>query len=181
MTTKTPSTWPEDMTKMMRKHWEIGLSASQSAKIINETFGVLQTRNSIIGKRHRMGLVRNAELRLYNTPPRTRIDAAARLKQAENLSKMKASKKRAGEIERLKQAARSEIEMQKLKPIEFLSVHTRDAVMGLRRNNCRFPVGVLGAPDFHFCCEPKDGSSSYCADHRAICTMIVPFKIRAPA
>ena len=172
MTTQVPSTWPEDMTEMLRKHWELGLSASQSAEIINKTFGTLQTRNSIIGKRHRMGLKRGID----NTPPRTRIDAAARLRRAARLAKMEPSEESAAEIERLKEAARSEIEMQKLRPVEFLSVHTRDAVMGLRRNNCRFPIGVLGAPDFHFCCKPKDNGSSYCAEHRALCTIIVPVR-----
>jgi GcrA cell cycle regulator len=176
MTTQVPSKWPEDMTEMMRKHWELGLSASQSAKIINETFGTLQTRNSIIGKRHRMGLKREVELRLFNNPPYARGDAATRLRRAARLAKMKPSEESAAEIERLKEAARSEIEMQKLRPVELLSVHTRDAVMGLRRNSCRFPVGVLGAPDFHFCCKPKDSGSSYCAEHRALCTVVVPVR-----
>lgn len=162
------------MTEMLRKHWELGLSASQSAKIINETFGTLQTRNSIIGKRHRMGLKRNAERRLFNNPPYARSDAATRLRRAARLAKMEPSEESAAEIEHLKEAARSEIEMQKLRPVEFLSVRTRDAVMGLHRNSCRFPVGVLGAPDFHFCCKPKDNGSSYCAEHRALCTVIVP-------
>lgn len=175
-----PCKWPEDMTDMMKKHWETGLSASQSAAIINAKFGTRQTRNSIIGKRHRMGLKRDADLRWFNRPKKIVTDATARLKRAERLAAMKATKERDAEIARLKQAARSEMEMQKLRPIELLSVHTRDAVLGLKRNSCRFPVGVVGAPDFHFCCLPQVEGSSYCADHRAICTVVVPLKMKVP-
>ena len=71
------------------------------------------------------------------------------------------------------------MEMQKLRPIELLSVYTRDAVLSLKRNSCRFPIGVVGAPDFRFCGEIQVEGSSYCADHKAICSTFVPLKMKA--
>ena len=176
--TTAPCQWPDDMTEMLQKHWDLGMSASQSAKVINDTFGTLQTRNSIIGKRHRMGLKRNADLRWFNRPKRAVTTAEARLKRAEKLAKLKANKERDAEIARLKQAARSEMEMQKLRPIELLSVYTRDAVLSLKRNSCRFPIGVVGAPDFRFCGDSQVEGSSYCADHKAICSTFVPLRMK---
>jgi GcrA cell cycle regulator len=166
------------MTNMLKAHWDLGMSASQSAKAINDTFGTLQTRNSIIGKRSRMGLKRNQDLRWFNRPKRAVTNADARLKRAEKLAQMKASKERAAEIKRLKQAARSEIEMQKSHPIEVLSVYTHDAILSLKRTSCRYPINAVGAPDFKFCCEPQVEGSSYCADHKAICSTFVPLRMK---
>jgi GcrA cell cycle regulator len=176
--TTAPCQWPDDMVDLLQKHWDLGMSASQSAKVINDTFGTLQTRNSIIGKRHRMGLKRNADLRWFNRPKRAVTTAETRIKRAEKLAKLKANKDRDAEIARLRKAARAEMEMQKQEPIELLSVYTRDAVLSLKRNSCRFPIGVVGAPDFRFCCEIQVEGSSYCAEHKAICSTPVPLRIK---
>jgi GcrA cell cycle regulator len=176
--TTLPCNWPDDMTNMLKAHWDLGMSASQSAKAINETFGTLQTRNSIIGKRSRMGLKRNQDLRWFNRPKRAVTTAETRIKRAEKLAKLKANKDRDAEIARLRKAARAEMEMQKQEPIELLSVYTRDAILSLKRTSCRYPIGVVGAPDFHFCCLPQVEDSSYCADHKAICSTPVPLRIK---
>lgn len=41
------------------------------------------------------------------------------------------------------------------------------AVADLTPNACRWPVGEVADPDFHFCAAPR-GRGSYCAAHRAI-------------
>ena len=163
---------------MLKAHWDLGMSASQSAKDINETFGTLQTRNSIIGKRHRLGLKRNADLRWFNRPKRAMTTAETRIKRAEKLAKLKANKDRDAEIARLRKAARAEMEMQKQEPIELLSVYTRDAILSLKRTSCRFPIGVVGAPDFRFCCADQIPNSSYCKEHKAICLTPVPLRVK---
>jgi GcrA cell cycle regulator len=43
------------------------------------------------------------------------------------------------------------------------------AVLALRRDGCRFPIGNVRSADFHFCGAPRSGSSSYCARHAAEC------------
>jgi hypothetical protein len=48
--------------------------------------------------------------------------------------------------------------------------HVCDEIDKLERHSCRFPVGDLSSPDFHFCKKPRcDVLSSYCAEHHAIC------------
>lgn len=139
-------TWPEDAIKMLREHWDVGLSATRSAKIINETLGTSLSRNSILGKRHRLGLPRRGTSHFDNNPKPVRIEVATG----------------------------PEAKMRNLEPDERLSTHTFDAVMSLRSNSCRFPIGEVGAPDFRFCCEPRDVGSSYCAEHRAVCGVMTP-------
>jgi hypothetical protein len=34
---------------------------------------------------------------------------------------------------------------------------------------CWFPIGHPSDSEFHFCCESRDGGSSYCRTHRLIC------------
>ncbi len=33
---------------------------------------------------------------------------------------------------------------------------------------CKFPIGGLDAPDFRYCCAPRDANLSYCPHHQAI-------------
>lgn len=45
------------------------------------------------------------------------------------------------------------------------------AVMNIRQDECRYPVGQLSAPDFHFCSEPIDPANTtlYCTEHHKAC------------
>ena len=182
--------WTQDQLEMLESHFKDGLSCSESARLINRQFSLSLSRNSIIGKRHRMGMVRDISYSHFKTNVQRAQDLAAknavynatrRLKRAEKMAQQKASRDRKREIESLKEAVRNAMETEKEVPIAMLSTYTRDAVAGLKRGDCRFPVGVVGAPDFHFCCEPQDEGSSYCKTHRAICTVFVPLKMKVPA
>lgn len=177
--------WNDEMHAMLIDHWKRGYAASQSARIIGETYNHVVSRNAIIGKRSRMGLVRNLDPKLYNTTKAERIakqsatyNARKRLKRAEKMAALKASKARDAEVKRLREAVKHAQETEKEVPIAVMTTYTRDAVVGLKRNQCRFPIGIVGAPDFHFCHEVKDDGSSYCAHHRAICSMKVPLKMK---
>ena len=178
--------WDQEMNTMLIDHWKRGYSASQSARIIGETYGHVVSRNAIIGKRSRMGLVRHLDHAMYNTTRAEKIakqsatyNARQRLKRAEKIAALKASKARDAEIKRLREAVKHAQETEKETAIDVLSIYTRDAVVGLKRNQCRFPINIVGAPDFHFCHEVKDDGSSYCAHHRAICCIKVPLKMKA--
>lgn len=177
--------WDDEMHAMLIDHWKRGYAASQSARIIGETYGHVVSRNAIIGKRSRMGLVRHLDHSMYNTTKAEKIakqsatyNARKRLKRAEKMAALKASKAREAEIKRLREAVKYAQETERERAIDVLSIYTRDAVVGLKRNQCRFPIGIVGLPDFHFCHEVKDEGSSYCAHHRAICSIKVPLKMK---
>ena len=177
--------WNDEMHAMLIDHWKRGYAASQSARIIGETYNHVVSRNAIIGKRSRMGLVRNLDPKLYNTTKAERIakqsatyNARKRLKRAEKMAAIKASKAHDAEIKRLREAVKHAQETEKEVPIAVMTTYTRDAVVGLKRNQCRFPIGIVGSPDFHFCHEVKDDGSSYCAHHRSVCCFKVPLKMK---
>jgi GcrA cell cycle regulator len=184
------NTWTQDQLEMLEAHFKDGLSCTESARLINRQFSLSLSRNSVIGKRHRMGMVRGISYSHFKTniqrahemtAKNAVYNATRRLKRAERMAKQKATKERQREINGLKEAVRNAMETEKEQPIALLSTYTRKAVDSLKRGDCRFPIGVVGAPDFHFCCEPQDKGSSYCKTHRAICTVYVPLKMKVPA
>lgn len=184
------NTWTQDQLEMLEAHFKEGLSCTESARLINRQFSLSLSRNSVIGKRHRMGMVRDISYSHFKTNIQRAHELAAknavynatrRLKRAERMAKQKATKERQKEINGLKEAIRNAMEAEKEQPIALLSTYTRAAVDGLKRGDCRFPIGVVGSPDFRFCCEPQDEGSSYCKTHRAICTVYVPLKVKVAA
>jgi hypothetical protein len=45
-----------------------------------------------------------------------------------------------------------------------------DEIDLLEHNSCRYPIGELTSPDFHFCKKPRrDTLTSYCAEHHTLC------------
>lgn len=185
-----PNKWTPEQIELMTAHYKEGLSASVSAKIISKHFKISITRNAVIGIRHRLGLVRNISYSHFKTNVQRAIDLASinaateakrRLERAERLAKQKKNKEREKEIRSLKLAVREAMRVELESKIEPLSVHTRDAVLSLKRNSCRFPHGIVGSPEFHFCGKPQVEGSSYCEEHKAVCTIVVPLKMKVTA
>ncbi len=167
--------WSDEMNEMVKNHFDRGLTNQQSATIICQQFGVIMSRKSVAGKRIRMGLVRDAKS--YVETSRA-VPISQRLAKAERLAEKEKTKARLEEVNRLRAAAKAEKQASKLVPMTVLTATTRDAVSGLRHNQCRFPVGHVGDPGFHYCQDDKDAGSSYCKHHRAICTIKIPLKER---
>ena len=44
----------------------------------------------------------------------------------------------------------------------------RAAIDALGPDDCRWPLGEVRAPDFHFCCSPRELGSAYCSTHRRL-------------
>jgi GcrA cell cycle regulator len=184
---RTPTMWAQEATDLLIEHYKTGVTASASARIINAKFGTHYTRNAVIGKRDRVGLSRANPIQsqMARDPlVKAAIDAKRRRKRAERIAKLELeeqSRKRKKEIAALKQAEAYAAKLDALAPIRPHAKSTADAILSLGFNSCRYPVGAVGADDFHFCCKPRDEGSSYCADHRAICTVKVPLKMKVAA
>lgn len=174
--------WVQEATDLLIEHYNTGATASASAKMINAKFGTQYTRNAVIGKRDRVGLGRANPIQSHVTRDPLAIaalDAARRRKRAERIAQLKLaeqSRKRQLEIQALKRAEAYAAKLDAIAPVKPGAKSTSDAIMSLGFNSCRYPVGAVGADDFHFCCKPRDEDSSYCADHRAICTVRIPLK-----
>lgn len=61
-------TWTDEIVERMKVLWAEGLSASRVADILNGEFATSYTRNSVIGKIHRLDIERN-----YHASPKARI------------------------------------------------------------------------------------------------------------
>ena len=176
--------WAQEATDMLIEHYKTGVTASASARIINAKFGTQYTRNAVIGRRDRVGL--SGANRIQSRPARdplikAAIDAERRRKRAERIAKLEReqqSLKRKKEIAALKQAEAYAAKLDAIAPIRPYAKSTADAIMSLAFKSCRYPIGAVGADDFHFCCQPRDEGSSYCTDHRAICTVKVPLQVK---
>ena len=181
---RTQTPWQQEATDLLIEHYKTGVTASASARIINAKFGTRYTRNAIIGKRDRTGLSRANPIQsqmMRDPLAKAALDAHRRRKRAERIARLEQaeqSRQRKQEIQRLREAEAYATKMDAIAPVKPLAKSTVDAIMSLNFRSCRYPIGGVGADDFHFCCEPQDPGSSYCAKHRAICTVFVPLKMK---
>jgi hypothetical protein len=190
------TTWTKEETEVLADHFQAGVSALDSAIALAETFAKPFTKNMVIGRRRRIGLVYGA-----SAPEVARINSARALAKAENteagrakrtaLEAHRAAKRE--QIEKEKLAKKQRVEAKKERPVAMgwpyrqpaqapcrkhqrststtMSPVTRDAVMSLQAHHCKYPMGVVGDPSFKFCCKPRENPSSYCTEHRSICTV----------
>lgn len=143
----TTSQWTPERIQVLIALWNEGHSTSE----IGRRLGI--TKNSVVGKVHRLGLKKRASpIRSGSTlttkapsmrPARVRTETPAPA-PAENAPAAEAApapqKKKTNGIVRLE---------------------------ALRPGMCSWPVGEPGAEDFHFCGDEVVPEKPYCADHCA--------------
>lgn len=147
-----PSPWSIERTELLKKLWELGLSAKDIARQINEETGGELTRNAILGKVHRLDL----SLRDHHWQYRFVTPEQMRERKRKREATFRA--KRRGLFVVPPPATDSEI------PTE-----QRRQLLELQNHHCRWPVGEPGKPGFFFCgAEDADllGGRSYCASHQ---------------
>lgn len=129
--------WSEDRTQRAVKLWAEGYSAAQIAK---ELGGV--TRNSVIGKIHRLGLARKAP----RAPKQARVRPPRRTQ------------------------AYAKPKLQPTPPApEPLSPMFKVSLLQLNAYTCRYPIGDPQDADFTFCGRTSSPDHPYCIGHSALC------------
>jgi GcrA cell cycle regulator len=141
------SRWTPEKTEQLRQLWADGYSCSQIAGRLGGL-----TRNAVIGRIHRLGLAGRATTSRTPHPRRstkrkpmpavptpTRMDKVRALHEAEPY----------------------------VPPMEELVIplNERKTVQTLEENDCRWPIGHPGQPDFHFCGKNKVPGLPYCELH----------------
>ncbi|NWG52343.1 MAG: GcrA cell cycle regulator [Hydrogenophilaceae bacterium] len=135
------SFWTDENVALLRKLWGEGRSARDIAARISGA-----TRNSIIGKAHRLGL-----------PSRTPLTRVAPRPKSE-----KAPRARAPRLPRFVAEAIDAVVVQ-LAPHGF-SDGAVATVLTVKDGMCKYPIGDPKAKDFAYC--GRDACrGSYCADH----------------
>lgn len=183
--------WTDKQTEALKAHFEDGLSTRESADALAEEFGGRWTKNMVIGRRNRLKLSfaqahgdlakaiarRNALKKQAQAGLREKKRALQEYRRARSGSAKEAT------MERARLRAEAMVKENKwMKPIVSLSDSTKKAVLSLKANDCRYPLGTVGDTDFHFCCLPQQPGSSYCIKHHQLCSVVVPIRtMRASA
>lgn len=144
--------WTKERVEEVKKLWAAGLSASQVAAEL----GGGATRNAVIGKVHRIGLVQRDKTK------------------CQPLEKPKKQKPRPFT------APLPEVEMQPL-PEDQIAVQTsgRVTIMGLSATTCRWPVEHTGG-GWLFCGCTAQFGKPYCESHARIAYPSGPPRKAAP-
>lgn len=132
-----PSNWADDRIEQLKSLWRAGLSASQVANALGNV-----TRNAVLGKLHRLGLL-------------SRRTAASPAHPRSTTSRCRAP--------RLPKVALpvpvAELDPFTLADGSFATLATMSDRM------CRWPIGDPKAEDFHFCGHAAEAGSCYCEAH----------------
>lgn len=141
------SGWTEDRVGVLKKLWREGLSAAQIAKQLG---GV--TRNSVIGKVHRLGLTDAGRA----TPSRPARLAAARVPPA-------------ARVHRATIAPPRPPRPAPLPPIDLDKIETIGVPINkLERHACRWPIGDPLSDTFGFCGRKAGDEGPYCVEHARV-------------
>lgn len=143
--------WTPDEEQVLRRLHADGLTRQVMAERIPG-----KTRNAIIGKLNRMGLITAGlihtryGMRKAPTPPGGRgrsilLPCGARPTEKRAPTHLGAAPP----------------SLHKFTPVD-----TTAAIDLLERDDCRWPIGNAKEKGFRFCCEPQAPSSSYCPAHR---------------
>jgi hypothetical protein len=140
------SGWSAVETEYAVKHWREGKSAGEVAKLLNKAFGSERTRNSVIGRVHRLGEGR-----------------------PEPVGGRAVHNLRAEIVRRLKAVAKSKpkpVSPPKALPVPVVILadvsFARPWLTRAKSGECCFPIGERGA--VLSCCFPTN--ETYCAPHR---------------
>jgi GcrA cell cycle regulator len=132
--------WTEKREQKLRELWEKGYTASQIAEMLGEG----ATRNSVIGKAHRLELAPRAASRQSKSPKKQNA--------ASSLNKQEGHISRKSRFKSL--LLDKNFEAENPKKLEELS-----------NKNCRWPIGHPDEENFYFCGRNSVEGFSYCKLH----------------
>lgn len=151
--------WTEDMVGRLTTDYEAGKSASMIQRRLHEEFGASKSRNAVIGKIHRLGLVRAGSVnperkereKLCGLPfnPTSTTQGGVALAKRVNVLREIAAKEDA------------------VKAPEANPVPGGVMLLDLQPHSCRWPIGDPRDEDFKFCGARKEFGRSYCCEHAA--------------
>jgi GcrA cell cycle regulator len=153
----TQATWTTDRVEHLKKLWADGLSASLIAA---ELGGI--SRNSVIGKVHRLGL-----------PGRPKSPTASMPRQRKPRS-------RGATMRIVRHTIRGNTALAALHAYEpqfgpepeftenIIPMGQRCSILELSEGKCRFPIGEPSTPDFFFCGGKTIEGLPYCGYHSRI-------------
>lgn len=150
--------WADERhVEALEKHWAAGLTCSQISAELARDFGASYSRNAVIGKISRLGLV-NPKAKGFKTGPFKRKSkprqARTRITRVNSNSTV------------MRATSSPQTDLPTMRCVEVVPRNL--TLMELDDTTCRYPYGDQ-AP-FLYCGHFVDGDGSWCLDHLALCT-----------
>jgi GcrA cell cycle regulator len=149
--------WTDDRVELLKKLWADGLSASQIAA---ELGGI--SRNSVIGKVHRLGLAGRAK------SPAASMPRQRKPRSQGPMMRIARPAIRGNTALAALHMYESELEPEPGVSENIVPIGQRCSILELAEGKCRWPIGDPSSPDFFFCgCKTIEGLP-YCGYHSRI-------------
>lgn len=149
-----PSHWPSEHSDALRDHFLKGMSYAEIGWEINARFGTAYTRNAVVGRAKRLGLVAPARMTSPSIVPSLPGEAWLPSPRRSALPYLNVPPKSA-----LKPAARVKLRCVGVQPRLIPLVE-------LGCDDCRYPYGGdKDGEEITFCGHPRQPGSSYCTPH----------------
>ena len=150
-------TWTDERVELLKKLWADGLSAS---RIAAELGGV--SRNSVIGKVHRLGLSGRAKSVSASVPrqrkPRTH----------QHMMRLARPGVRGNTALAPMQVIETDHEPEPQIVENIIPMGQRCSILQLSESTCRWPIGDPSSADFFFCGGKSNEGLPYCSYHSRI-------------
>jgi GcrA cell cycle regulator len=153
-------TWTKERIELLTKLWTEGLSASQIAAEL----GGDVSRNAVISKAHRLGLV-HGTAKPASTP---RTQKPSRPPEPATPAEPPAQKVPAPVSRTANQQPATQPEVTAV-PVEVVAPQSEGVtIMELREGMCRWPLGDPTTPEFRYCGARAVEGLPYCSHHAQI-------------
>jgi GcrA cell cycle regulator len=153
--------WPDKRVTMLMELYAAGESASKIANALNTAFGTAYSRNAVIGKAHRLGLLPRREAHRVKTirEGKPHEPRPARSGMSFVFGRLPWRPPQPSQLPPPPQATGDG------------DYPYRCGLHDLTNETCRWPVGNPGTPDFFFCGEPSANLAArfpYCGRHERL-------------
>lgn len=149
--------WTDDRVDLLKKLWGDGLSASQ---IATELGGI--SRNSVIGKVHRLGLAGRAK------SPASSLPRPRKARPAGTVMRIARPSVRGNTALAALPVYEPELETAPENFENIIPIGQRCTILELAEGRCRWPIGDPGGPDFFFCGGKTHEGVPYCCYHSRV-------------
>jgi len=137
--------WTDDKIKILKEKWTAGWSGAQIARLLGTT------RNSVIGKVHRLGLASHAYNSNAPVTPRAKSGPKPKPKVEKPVHPISIVKPKP-----------------KPEPTEYPPPTEKITLETVKATECRWSYGDPGAEDFTFCGRERAPPRPYCAHHNSL-------------
>ena len=166
MSSNTRPDWTEEQVALLTEMWKSKTSsASKIATALTEKFVRPFSRNSVIGKAHRMGLKGAGALASKHRGRKPRVYAPKPKKPKPQII-IENPRMTSGEllaiVTDMVDRKRSE------EPVIAIPPSRRVTILDLHAGVCRYPIGDPLEEDFTFCGAECDLTRPYCVEHHTL-------------